>query len=241
MSAYFIGTGFILFASMSYNHYRKYKEDQLKDLYHSYPNKSEIFRQIHDKIAESWDSEMCEYEWAKRIDKYRKVVCSYAEGRVLEVGIGTGLNLEFYPLGISLTGVDWSENMLNICKKKAKGMVLTKMDAKHLDYPDNSFDTVIGVFTLSSSDEPEKIMSEMYRVCKEDGKILILDRGKTEDILNSISLNMFRYKYLFQYGYDQCANINRIVSSVPAKVVTYERKQGGTIYFYILTKEKQIK
>ena len=128
--------------------------------------------------------------------------------------------------------------MLEECKKKAKsGVRLVLMDGRDTQFPDNSFDTVVGAFVLSSSESPEKLIKEMYRVCKDNGKILILDRGRCGDLLTMVLLNLYRYEYIFEYGYDQCANITQIVKSIPAEVVVEEIKQGGHIYFYILEKK----
>ena len=128
--------------------------------------------------------------------------------------------------------------MLSKCEeKKDPKTELILMDAKKIEFPDESFDTVVGTFVLGSNDEPNKIMSEMARVCKKDGKILILDRGRALDLLTMVLLNLYRYEYLFTYGYDQCANIKEIVESAPVNIETQEVKQGGHIYFYILTKK----
>jgi ubiquinone/menaquinone biosynthesis C-methylase UbiE len=239
MSRYFLAAGGVIFTSMSFHHYRKYRENVLYEIYSNFPEKEKIFKEAHDTIASKWDDEMDKYEWSKRIDKYRKVLCSYAEGTALEVGIGTGFNINFYPLGINLTGIDWSDNMLSESKSKnkfKKNIKFINMDAKDLKYDDDTFDTVVGTFVLSSSDLPEKIMSEMYRVCKKNGKILVLDRGYADDLLTMVLLNLYRYEYIFKYGYDQCSNIKKIVRSVPAEIIVEEIKQGGHIYFYILKK-----
>lgn len=240
MSGYLLGAGFVVFSSMFFHHYRKYREDLLAELYLNHSDKASIYRDVQNKIATQWDEKMKDYEWAKRIDKYRKVLCSYAEGKVLEVGIGTGLNLPFYPKGIKLIGVDWSENMLEECvKKNISGVLLTKMDGKSLAFPDNTFDTVVAVFLLSSSESPEEIMKEIHRVCKLNGKILILDRGKCPDLLTMVLLNLYRYEYIFEYGYDQCANISQVVKTVQTRVISEETRQGGHIYFYILEKTEE--
>ena len=128
--------------------------------------------------------------------------------------------------------------MLFECNKNSQlKMNLAVMDGRNLNFPDDVFDTVVGVFVLSSSDSPEKIISEMYRVCKKNGKILIIDRGRCDDMLTMVLLNLYRYEYIFQYGYDQCANIEQIVKSIPAEIIISETKQGGHLYFYILEKK----
>lgn len=237
MSFFLIASGTISATTLLYIQYRKYQESLLKSKFLSVEDRALFFHDIHEKIAEKYEFEMKEYEWAKRIDKYRKVLCSYSEGKTLEVGIGTGMNFGFYSQLIALTGVDWSEKMMNKCRENAKGRTkLLKMDAKKLEFEDESFDSVVATFVLSSSDDPDQIMKEMGRVCKKGGKVLLLDRGKSDDALNSLWLNLFRFEYLFKYGYDQCVDIVKIVKKSGLSVEVQEVKQGNSLYFYILSK-----
>jgi ubiquinone/menaquinone biosynthesis C-methylase UbiE len=238
MSLYLAGGGLISLSGLLYLQYRSYKEDSLKTKFLEHPDRSKFFFQTHESIAETYDYEMKDYEWAKRIDKYRKVLCSYAEGRVLEVGIGTGLNFGFYPQSTALTGVDWSEKMLQKSKENLQGKAkLVQMDAKDLKFEDESFDCVVSTFVLSSSDQPDKVLSEAARVCKKGGKVLVLDRGKGDDWLTNFFLKLYRYEYLFKLGYDQFSDIEKVVKRAGLKVQVEERKQGNSIYFYILSKD----
>ena len=62
MSGYILGAGIVVFSSMYFHHYRKYREDQLAGLFLSQPDKASIFKDIHDKIATTWDEDMKDYE-----------------------------------------------------------------------------------------------------------------------------------------------------------------------------------
>ena len=241
MSIYIAGGATAAFSGLLYFQYRSYREDSLKTLFLNNPDHEKFFKETHESIAETYDHEMKDYEWAKRIDKYRKVLCSYSEGKVLEVGIGTGLNFGFYPDSISLTGIDWSPRMLSKTKENLTGRTkLIQMNAKNMEFGDSSFDTVVSTFLLSSSDSPDEVMKEIARVCKEGGKVLILDRGKGDDWLTNLYLSLYRFENLFKLGYDQCANIDRIVKKSGLKVEIEEKKQGSSIYFYILRKETKL-
>lgn len=240
---YLIGCGVVVFGSQMYHSYRRARESDLKEVWKNNPDKAELLRTIHNQIATKWDEEMGSYEWAKRIDKYRKVLCSYAEGKILEIGVGTGANLKYYPGGARVLGLDWSSEMLKVCeesqkKNKLKNAVLEEMDAKHLGYPDNEFDTVVATFVLSSSDDPKIILNEMIRVLKPNGSILLLDRGKADGALTHVHLSLYRFETLFKYGYDQLTNIEKLVKGSNLLVEIEERKQGGHIYFYKLKKNK---
>lgn len=100
-------------------------------------------------------------------------------GRVLEVGVGTGLALPLYDKGVQLTGIDYSLDMLNKARKKQKSaeyiadIDLIEMDARHLKFPDNTFDTVAAMHVLSVVPEPERVMSEIARVLKPGGEVVI--------------------------------------------------------------------
>ncbi|MGD9861917.1 MAG: class I SAM-dependent methyltransferase [Pseudodonghicola sp.] len=100
-------------------------------------------------------------------------------GTVLEVGVGTGLALQFYKPDLQVTGIDFSEDMLAQARKKVQQMQLTQvtelrqMDARELDFPDNHFDTVAAMHVLSVVPEPERVMSEIARVCKPGGRVVI--------------------------------------------------------------------
>jgi ubiquinone/menaquinone biosynthesis C-methylase UbiE len=108
----------------------------------------------------------------------RQWVCSRARGDVLEVAVGTGLNLPFYPPDVRLTGVDLSPAMLAIARERASGLGrevdLREGDAQALPFGDASFDTV--VCTLSLCAIPERAaVAEMWRVLRPGGRLLLLD------------------------------------------------------------------
>lgn len=233
--------GLVVMGSQFYHVYRRRKEHELKEIWKSTVDRATFLKQIHEDKADFYDKEMDSYEWAKRIDKYRKVMCSYAEGKVLEVGIGTGRNWDFYPKSARVIGIDWSPKMLEIAntkKKTARETLLMEMDGTKLDFPDSTFDTVIASFILSSSHAPQQMLREMARVCKPGGTILVLERGRGHGILTNVNIDLYRYEYLFNYGYDQGMDIGSLIESAPVTVSTEERKQGGHIYFYILKPKK---
>lgn len=108
-------------------------------------------------------------------------------GRILEVGVGTGLSLPYYEKRVSVTGIDLSENMLKIAEKRVNKEklrnveALEKKDATSTGYPDNSFDTAVAMYIMSVAPEPEKILTEMARVVKSGGDIYILNHFSSEN------------------------------------------------------------
>jgi len=108
--------------------------------------------------------------------------------RVLEVGIGTGLNLPLYPRDCVVTGIDISAEMLQKARLRSKelglgGVTLALMDASNLEYPDNTFDHVLATYVISAVPDPVKTLLEMRRVCKPDGHLVILNHFRSENPL----------------------------------------------------------
>ena len=103
------------------------------------------------------------------------------QGRVLEVGVGTGLSLSTYAPHLEVTGIDYSEDMLARARKRvaAEGLrhvhELRQMDARSLDFPDAHFDTVVAMYLVSVVPEPERVMAEIARVCKPGGQVIIVN------------------------------------------------------------------
>jgi phosphatidylethanolamine/phosphatidyl-N-methylethanolamine N-methyltransferase len=106
------------------------------------------------------------------------------QGHVLEVGVGTGLSLAHYGPGVQVTGIDFSHEMLGKARDKVEAMDLDRvaelrqMDARTLDFPDAHFDMVAAMHVLSVVPEPERVMSEIARVCKPGGKVVITNHFK---------------------------------------------------------------
>lgn len=106
--------------------------------------------------------------------------------RVLEVGVGTGLNLPLYPRDCDVTGVDISVEMLRkaeerICTYGVTNAKLMVMDASKLEFPDNSFDRVIATYVISAVPDPVNTLLEMRRVCKPSGHLVILNHFKSDN------------------------------------------------------------
>ncbi|MFW8594127.1 class I SAM-dependent methyltransferase [Cribrihabitans neustonicus] len=109
------------------------------------------------------------------------------EGRVLEVGVGTGLSLPHYAPHLQVSGIDFSHEMLAKARRKVAELELTQvaelrqMDARQLDFPDNSFDMVAAMHVLSVVPDPERVMQEIARVLKPGGKVVITNHFRRED------------------------------------------------------------
>lgn len=107
-------------------------------------------------------------------------------GRVLEVGIGTGLNLPFYPPNIDLVGIDLSEAMLKKAQEKVHDLrmdqvILKVMDASGMDFGDDEFDATLVTYVISAVPDPVAVLREMRRVTKPGGTIVILNHFRSEN------------------------------------------------------------
>ena len=105
---------------------------------------------------------------------------------VLEVGVGTGLALPNYRRELTVTGIDFSADMLAKAQAKVEQrdldhvQNLRQMDARNLDFPDASFDVIAAMHIISVVPEPERVMAEMARVCKPGGLIVITNHFARE-------------------------------------------------------------
>ena len=109
-----------------------------------------------------------------------------SRGRVLEVGIGTGLNLPFYPRDIDLVGIDLSEGMLKKAQEKLDGLrmgrvTLKVMDASALDFGDGEFDATLATYVISAVPDPVAVLREMRRVTKSGGTMVILNHFRSKN------------------------------------------------------------
>jgi phosphatidylethanolamine/phosphatidyl-N-methylethanolamine N-methyltransferase len=110
------------------------------------------------------------------------------KGRVLEVGIGTGLNLPLYPRDIDLVGIDLSEGMLRKAQEKVHDLrmdnvILKVMDASALDFGDAEFDATLATYVISAVPDPVSVLQEMRRVTRPGGTIVILNHFRSENPL----------------------------------------------------------
>jgi ubiquinone/menaquinone biosynthesis C-methylase UbiE len=142
------------------------------------------------------------------VSKWRQKLLTEAEGNVLEVGIGTGRNIPYYPEEVDVTGIDFSENMVEIARRKAgqhPNVQVVLMDAEQMDFDANQFDTVITSCVFCSVPDPVRGLKEIRRVCKNGGKILMLEHVRSEKKVVGELMDVFNFIPLHLYG----ANINR--------------------------------
>lgn len=136
-------------------------------------------QKVWDKQADHYDKQIG--WWERRVfgEDNRAWACGRAEGRVLEVAVGTGLNLPFYDPGVTLVGIDLSPGMLEIARRRAvevgRDVDLREGDAHELDFEDGSFDAVVSTFSLCNIPDPDRALAEMNRVLRPGGRLILVD------------------------------------------------------------------
>lgn len=144
----------------------------------SYAKATERQRRLWNKQAPRYDRQIGFWE-RHLFGDARQWVCAQATGDVLEVAIGTGRNLPFYPADIRLTGIDLSAAMLDIARTRAeesgREITLEEADAHALPFDAASFDTVVCTFSLCNIPDYQRAITEMHRVLRPDGVLLLAD------------------------------------------------------------------
>jgi len=119
--------------------------------------------------------------------KHSVEIINRSRGRVLEVGVGTGLSLPAYGRHLEIVGIDLSPEMLEKARERIAEERLTNisglhvMDAGALKFPDGSFDTVVAMYVMTVVPHPEKVMRELARVCRSGGDVIIVNHFSAEE------------------------------------------------------------
>jgi ubiquinone/menaquinone biosynthesis C-methylase UbiE len=140
--------------------------------------KVERWRRYWDRKSATYDAEMS--VWDRRLfGDSREWACGQASGDVLEVAVGTGLNLPNYPGGVRLTGLDLSAGMLDLARDRARtlgrAVTLKQGSAHELPFDDASFDTVVCTFGLCAIPDHAAAVGEMARVLRPGGRLILVD------------------------------------------------------------------
>ncbi|GMH92827.1 hypothetical protein TrVE_jg10819 [Triparma verrucosa] len=213
----------------------------------------------YEKIAGSYDDKISADEAVMGIGLLRRhLIGTKARGRVLEVAAGTGRNLDFYKFGetdlpwwLKLLGsavegevtelvlFEKSQSMAKVASKKvarlsaASSFEQIKVDVGDCTdlsrYSDETFDTVIDTFGLCSFDDPVRALKEMQRVCKKDGRILLIEHGRTNTWpwLDGV-LDDGRDQHIEKWGCEWNRDIDQIIQNSNLVVEWCDKWHFGT-------------
>ena len=141
-------------------------------------NETERVRHYYERTAHRYDEYVGYFEKLLLGDG-RQWVCEQARGEVLEIAIGTGRNLPYYPSDVRLTGIDLTPAMLDLARQRANALGrevhLRLGDAQALGLPDSRFHTVVATLALSSIPDERQVLAEARRVLRPGGRLLLLE------------------------------------------------------------------
>ena len=169
----------------------------------------DLTRKRYNRIAFLYDLMEAPMERLRFSSWRQKLMGRIAGPTALEVGVGTGKNLIFYPDDLDITAIDLSPRMLERARKRANKLNLNvnlqEMDVEHLNFADDSFDTVFATFVFCSVPDPIAGLQELRRVCKPDGKLLLIEHMRPENFVLGLIFDLFNPIIVRMMG----ANINR--------------------------------
>jgi ubiquinone/menaquinone biosynthesis C-methylase UbiE len=163
----------------------------------------------------------------------RKLLAN-ARGRVLEIGVGTGLSFPHYPADVQLVGIDASQPMLRRAERRAEELgrkvTLVQAPAEALPFEDGAFDTAVSLVVLCSVDDPTRALEELHRVLRPGGHLLFIEHVRSDD--PSLARRQDRYAGLwgwFACGCHPNRDTLRAIEAAGFEVVELEREERPEI------------
>ncbi|MHB1417358.1 MAG: class I SAM-dependent methyltransferase [Chloroflexota bacterium] len=158
-------------------------------------------RARYDRLARFYDLMEARMERSRTAGWRERLWTQVTGPRVLEVGVGTGKNIPYYPSDIEVVAIDFSPRMLERARRRAAALDrqvdLRLMDVQHLEFGDDTLDTVLATCVFCSVPDPVQGFRELRRVTKPAGKILLLEHvrpggalGTAADIANPLVVRM---------------------------------------------------
>ena len=150
---------------------------------------SDFVERVYERLASVYDLTFGPTLHPGRLHARERMVIASGD-RILEVGVGTGINASLYPSHCHVTGIDLSTSMLDkarerVARQELRNIRLLEMDAGSLTFADNSFDIVYAPYLVSVVPDPVQVVKEMRRVCRPGGRIIILNHFRSANPLLS--------------------------------------------------------
>jgi ubiquinone/menaquinone biosynthesis C-methylase UbiE len=198
-----------------------------------------------------WERDAPRYDgWMRVFDRLmipggREWLCAQASGRVLEVAVGTGLNLPHYPADVQLTGLDLSRGMLALARRRAAITPLhigwVHGSAQALPFTDGSFDTVLCCLGLCCIPDDRAAITEMHRVLRPGGTLLLLDHVISSIWLVTIAQRLLEKLLWRACGDHQTRRPLHLVLDAGFTVTAQQRSRAGIIERVAATKPAKLR
>jgi SAM-dependent methyltransferase len=252
----FIGLSFFFYLGAFYGGINLYLNDKLRAEMNQIISKG-LKRQellsIHERNAGSYEKKSENFEFRNQIHKYRRILFSYCNGRVLELGVGTGRSLEFYKNDATdITAIDHSEKMLSQAREKLEPEArehfrinkdlkirLLNMDCEDILekslFPLQSFDSIIDFNNFHTYSDPVLVYNTIKKLLKPGGHFMFLARGESSNQFIKDFYKMFKPFVFMKWGMDLTNNWAELVETdTDYEILFKERKNYGRTYIYIL-------
>ncbi|MET0408590.1 MAG: class I SAM-dependent methyltransferase [Hyphomicrobium sp.] len=151
-------------------------------------------------------------------------IVNAGSGRVLEVGVGTGLSLPAYKNHLDICGIDLAPEMLEKARERVKAENLThvsglyEMDASNLSFPDNTFDTTVAMYVITVVPDPRRVMLELSRVTKPGGEVMLVNHfSQDEGVRGWVERQMAPFADLV--GWHSVFDVSRVMVCPDLKLV----------------------
>ncbi len=184
---------------------------------------------IYDRFAKNYDKAFAPFE-KRFLNEWRRETLSFLpeNSKVLEIGAGTGANFGFYPKCETAVAGEISYKMLEFAGKKTDFIQLVQTDAEILPFAANSFDAAFATLVFCSIQNPANAFSELRRVVKSGGKIVLLEHVRPQGLFGYLFdlLNVFTSAFI-----DDCFNREtaRLAENSGLKVLEIKEKAFGIV------------
>ncbi len=173
----------------------------------------------YNRVAKNYDK----MEQMMFFNKHRESLIALANGKVLELGVGTGANLPYYSKNLSVMGIDFSREMLEKSKKvieknHIKNIKLKEMDIQNMTFENDSFDCAVSTCVFCTVPDPIAGLKEVYRVLKPGGKVLFLEHMRSRNPLVNIILFMMTIMSKLILGTSMVRKTQENIESVGFKI-----------------------